>query len=132
MTGILVALEAFVRTGEREILSPANQSYPAEVISEKWLGNPLCYQAFAEAIPELREEWNSLVFQKRGPRLYAALNELFGDQATRAIKDLSVDVSAARTNGDLYVATDNGRLSVSTAGSIASGVRVKPNTFYGN
>src|SRR5262249_41945748 len=87
MTGILGALEDFVRTGEREILSPANQAHPPEVISEKWLSRPACYEAFARAIPELRDQWNDLVVRTRGIHLYEALTGLFGDQATRAIKE---------------------------------------------
>jgi Second Messenger Oligonucleotide or Dinucleotide Synthetase domain len=132
MTGILAAIEAFVLTGEREIFSPANQAYPPELISEKWLSRAACYEAFARAVPEFREDWSNLVFHKRGPQLYAALNELFGDQAARAIKDVSNAVGAARANGDLYAARDTGRLAVSGAMATSAVARVKPNTFYGN
>ena len=132
MTTILVGMEDFVRSGEREILSPANRAHPAEVISEKWLDRPACYDAFAAAIPGLREEWQSLVYHKRGTKLYESLNELFGDQATRAVRDVSESITEARTNGDLYAAKDKGRLLISAPAVALSAARVKPNTHFGN
>jgi hypothetical protein len=132
MTTILAGMEDFVRSGIREVLSPANLAFPAEVISEKWLNTPTCYDAFASAIPALRSEWENLVFRKRGPKLYESLQELFGDQATRAIEDVGEPVTVARTNGDLYAAKDKGRLLISAPAVAISAARVKPNTHFGN
>lgn len=132
MTGILASLEDFVRTGEREIISPANQAYPPELISEKWLSRATCYEAFARAIPELRDQWDDLVARKRGTQLYDALTALFGDQATRAIKDASEAVTAARANGELHAAKDRGRLLLSAPAVATLAASVKPNTHFGN
>jgi len=126
MTTILVGMEDFVRSGEREIVNPANRAHPAEVISEKWLNRPACYDAFAAAIPALREEWESLVYHKRGTKLYESLNELFGDQATRAIKDASESITEARTNGDLYAAKERARLLISAPAAALSAAGPDP------
>jgi hypothetical protein len=131
MPTILAGMEEFVRSGERKLLNPANRLDPAEIISEKWLGNAACYEAFARAVPALREKWDSLA-HKSGPKLFKALEDLFGDQATRAIKDASDHITAARAKGDLYVAKAKARLVTSTPAAAFSSVHVKSNTHFGS
>jgi hypothetical protein len=126
MTAILTGINAFVASGETVIISPAN---PKEIISEKWIDKPESYGAFAEAVAELRQSWNNIV-SKCGPALGDALQELFGDQAARAIKDISQPISDARANGNLFTEKKSGAL-IQTA-SAAVGARIAPNTFFGN
>lgn len=132
MTAILAGFDEFVRSGEREIFNPANLADPAELISEKWLDRPACYAAFAREIPILRQQWESLVSRQRGTQLYNSLKELFGDQATRAIKDASAAITAARANGDLHAAKDRGQLLVSAPAVATLAAPVKPHTNFGN
>jgi hypothetical protein len=131
MPTILAGMAEFVRSGERKLVNPANTLDPAEIISEKWLDNAACYDAFAGAVPALREEWDSLA-NKSGPKFFKTLEDLFGDQATRAIKDASDHITAAREKGDLYVAKAKARLMTSAPAASFSSVHVKPNTHFGN
>ena len=128
---ILVGIEDFIASGERTIIHPANKTEPAEVISEKWLNKPETYDAFAEAIGDLRREWSELLYANRGNALYETLKTLFGEPMKQAIKEASEPIVQARATGSLHLDKTTGRLLTAVPATIPA-AKVRANTFYGD
>lgn len=135
LTNILEGLVAFAQSGRMEIRNPANLD---EVISEKWLKEPVAYKAFVEGITNFRDRWRTLVDASHRVvtglgDVTAHLRDLFGEPAVEAIKTAAERVSRARTENDLYVERKTGSIVTwPTPTAVAVGVvRARPNNFYG-
>jgi hypothetical protein len=133
---VIEGLFGFAKSGRREIRNPTN---PEEVISEKWLGNTEAYDAFVQAIGELREAWRALVYASQAPGggladVTTRLRALFGEPAVEAVKAAYERMNRARSDGRLYVERKSGAIITggSTATAAAGGLaKARSNTFYG-
>jgi len=127
-------LVEFAGSGTYILYSPVNDR---ETISEKWIRNRDCYDAFVEGIRRLRAQWDEILEIAADPQAALAsltekLKDLFGEQITVAVKSASRAIADARSSGNLCVDKVTRGLQIATAASPIAAVKSRPHNFFGD
>lgn len=127
---ILKSLDTQIKmvNGKRlEIINPAN---PNEKFSDKWNEKPELYTAFIEFIGSFKNSWETMKQEHGIHKKADIMKGLFGDQTTvNALIGQSESFAGARQSGRLGIDRSTGLLTSAT--SLSSFQKSKPNTFYG-
>jgi hypothetical protein len=131
---ILDNLVEFVGSGTYVLFSPVNDR---ETISEKWIKNRDCYEAFVDGIKKLRLQWDEILEIAADPAsgltpLTDKLKGLFGEQITLAVKSASRATAEARSSRNLYVEKKTGELLATAPAVATTAVRARTHTFFGD
>jgi hypothetical protein len=126
----------FVESGVTRITSPVNDR---ETISEKWIRNPDCHEAFVEGVRDLRSHWDEVIQiaadSNRGVEpLAKKLKHIFGEPIAAAIKAaMHTPVERARTEDRLLVERASRRIEPTAvpAPAAAAFVSSRRQTFHG-
>lgn len=105
-----------------EVRNPSNED---EVLSEHWKAAPAAYGAARTWIRNLVNEWNRMAMARDLPERSSGLAALFGDEVVKqGLRKQASEVEALIPRGGL---------KVTSAASLtaASGIAVRPATFYG-
>jgi hypothetical protein len=126
-------LDGIHRWANTEPIRLQNPSNAKEWITDRWKDKPAMYDAFIEAIFDLRVRWHKLIEKGRFPDFIAELKALFTEvPVTRAVKRFAESRGEARRNGSLYVDKATGSLGVASAPAVIHGtLKVKDHAFHG-
>jgi hypothetical protein len=117
-----------------------NPSNPKEWITDKWDGDAELYDAFLEAILDLRVRWQKLVREGQFPRMVQDLKALFDEApVTKAFTRFGERRAEARVAGNLVAERATGVVSIRPAASVlplaaapaGRAIPVRDHTFHG-
>jgi hypothetical protein len=124
---IIDRMHALFALGCPVVRNPVNDE---EVISEKWHDKPECFEAFKLAIGDLRDRWRRLPELKGVHVVVRELEDLFGEPAAEAVREVFAPIEVARTQNVLHVSRDT-RTLLPAAAAPAAAIKVQGHTFYG-
>lgn len=130
---LLTILDGIYTWSNQRDIRLKNPSNDKEWITDRWNEKPEMYDAFIEAIYDLRTRWHKLVEHGCFPDFVGELKDLFEEvPVNRAVKKFAESRGLARGNGTLFMEKATGALTVASApGVLRGGLKVKEHTFHG-
>jgi hypothetical protein len=126
LLAILEEIEDRIKAAWPGHLDVANPTNPDERFSEIWEREPGGYPAFVDYVRDFRERFAELLHRPGLESVTRLVGELFGEEVAQA--------AARRVTERFRAAKDTGRLTLGTAGILASGPagrQIRPHSFYG-